>query len=239
MIKYKKNKGSVFLGYDVGAYKTIRKELKRFQVFKVGEKYKPNQEDNIEVLKQIHSLKDELIFEKTHYSSCYVQDGKSLNKYHSRTKKLVDILTQSENVSENNQFARWIREKQKEGYSIGRDYTEFYSYFCFKELEEVEKYEFIEEDYIDIKYPNGEIPKTFIALEKEYDVSLYKYLINDEDLYFNWNTKEVEEKINYNTTHAILDVKNIYQHIEDKYTREVLSECLRVWALGGKFVYNR
>lgn len=236
------------MGYDVGAYKTIKKEKRIFDTFKIAEMFDEQGKERTEFVVKLHEkmsddefgfIEDKYVLTFGYYDKAEEQTQEELDKWLNRSQQLLEIIKETDLLENNNRLALWMKEKIEQGYAIGKRYVDEYGFFCFKELEKTEKIDFIEDDYIDTRYPNGEIPRAFEKLEQSFGIELRKYLINDEDLHFNFDAEEVERKLDYDANEAIEVVKNIYDKIKDEYTRKVMDECLRLWTEGGKLVYNR
>ena len=236
------------MGYDVYACKEFRKEVTMYSVFKEEEIFdtKLYEEDRHSFVKEMHDVMgesddfmDDYVYGLTRYEKIRHKNEEELQTYIEKAKELLPVMKRTKLLEEKNTFALWIQEKIENGYGIGKDYNSHRHYFCFKELTQAEKTDFVEVDDVDVTYSNGEIPRVFDMVKEMFNVNLWGYLIHDDDLYYNFDEVAVEKMINHDTQEAIKKVKSVYDKIENEKMKSVLDDCVRVWSEGGKLVYNR
>lgn len=238
------------MGYDVYACKEFRKEVTMYSVFKQEELFDAtlHSKDINSFFEEIGNLfesedsmffAEDYIYDFTRYERGKHQTEENMQRYIGKADGLLDIMKRTNVLKEKNAFANWIQEKVENGYGIGKDYNSHRHYFCFKELAQAEKADFVEVDDVDVKYSNSEIPIVFDKIKEMFNINLWEYMIHDDDLYYNFDEQAVEKMINHDVQEAITKVQSVYDKIENEKIKQVLDDCLHVWSQGGKLVYNR
>lgn len=168
----------------------------------------------------------------------YTRD--EIESYRQKAKDLLFILTPKSSLE------KWLIKHINEGYGLGYS---FYNkkIYAFKELKVTEKVYWECTEYMDIMYSQDEIPTTFDMISDKYEIDLYDYLINEEELLYTLNKHTVREWVEQDNNRAIAKVEELLEKInkEDRVqgylelrVEQVLKECIRIWGKGGRIAYR-
>lgn len=247
------------MGLDVGAYK----EWKKIKVTYHRPKFKKEIPLVKEDLEQLYSLfytlpNDFLEYILWFTGSNQVQDYSESEVKHfiKKGKELREIIIQH---IPQNQLSKYhfLLEELKDSALLKVYKNKEFVLVSFNSLEEYEREIWDYDDFVDVKYPNGEILDAFSKTKKLFNIDLYPYIINTEAV------EEInDEKVNHNISDAIITAKKAIEANKENiillnrktpvideatskiswqdtpiYLNDLLNECIRIWELGAKLEY--
>ncbi len=251
------------MGLDVGAYKAWNKNTLIYKKPKLNKKVRFSDSSlndfRIEFFKKTNEDFDDFIFSyvgSNKESDFYQEDLNRYKKYSQHLLTLIETHFQDEEIKK---YKELINEL-KNNYAILITFdNKSFCLYSFNELEEYKRDIWEYEEYVESKFPNGEILDAFSKVRELYNINLYPFIINAEQV------ENIQDKdVNHNTNKAIqlvsevleLDKENtiLYNrtkhYFDDKqgkmvsepsnplYLREVLEECVRLWSVGAKLEYS-